>query len=121
MRLVLVFFVFNCVLASNATQTDESYSGGETTAFDTSRNAFTLSARNILPEHKTDFYVGDSFFNENWLAATPIHSERGGLGPLFVSRSCAACHVRGGRGEPPDDDLPPETMVVRISVPGRGD
>jgi CxxC motif-containing protein (DUF1111 family) len=121
MRLAVVFSIFSCALAANAAAPSESLSGGATTAFDTSRNAFTLSARNILPEHKTDFYVGDSFFSENWLAATPVHSERGGLGPLFVARSCIACHVRGGRGETPDDNLPPETMVVRISIPGRGD
>jgi CxxC motif-containing protein (DUF1111 family) len=121
MKLAVLFLIFRCAAALNGAESGEALSGGETTAFDTSRNAFTLSARNILPEHKTDFYVGDSFFNENWLAATPVHSERGGLGPLFVSRSCAACHVRGGRGEAPDDNLPPETMVLRISLPGRGD
>lgn len=120
MKLAAGFLIFSWAVTLNATDTGTALSGGATTAFDASRNAFTLSARNILPEHRTDFYVGDSFFNENWLAATPVHSERGGLGPLFVSRSCAACHVRGGRGETPDDNLPPETMVVRISVPGQG-
>lgn len=121
MKSPIVFFIFSFVTLANATEINEVLAGGETTAFDISRNAFTLSARNILPEHKTDFYVGDSFFNENWLAAMKVHSERGGLGPLFVSRSCAACHVRNGRGTPPDMYMPPETMVLRISVPGFGE
>ena len=106
--------------ATPAQETGVELSGGATTAQDATRNAFTLSARNLIPEHRADFYVGNSFFNDNWLAATPLPSQRGGLGPLFVARSCSACHVRNGRGTPPEDNLPTETMVVRISIPGPG-
>ncbi len=95
-------------------------SGGDTTVYDTSHNAFSLSARNLTEEHRASFYVGHSFFNENWLAATASVSSRDGLGPLFVARACSACHVRDGRGAPPDDNLPPEQMAIRISIPGRG-
>lgn len=95
-------------------------SGGDTTVFDTSHNAFSLSARNLDEKHRAAFYVGHSFFNENWLAATATTSARDGLGPLFVARACSACHVRDGRGAPPDDNLPPEMMAIRISLPGRG-
>ncbi len=68
---------------------DDELSGGATTAFDRSRNAFTLSARNLSNEHRAPFFVGNSFFNENWLAATASVSDRDGLGPLFVARSCS--------------------------------
>ncbi len=98
----------------------EELAGGETTVFDTSPNAFSLSARNLAESHRAAFYVGHSFFNENWLAATATVSSRDGLGPLFVARSCSACHARDGRGAPPEDNLPPEMMAIRISIPGRG-
>ncbi|AIB15733.1 thiol oxidoreductase (plasmid) [Azospirillum argentinense] len=42
-----------------------------------------------------------------------------GLGPTYNRLSCAACHIKNGRGEPPqgpDDAL--RAMLVRLSVPG---
>ncbi len=91
----------------------EEFSGGETTVFDTSRNAFTFAARNLRPENRTAFFVGNSFFNENWVAAPASTVARDGLGPLFIARSCSACHFKDGRGAPNVD-----TMVFRLSVPG---
>lgn len=105
--------------AATGAKTDEELSGGATTAFDTTREAFSLSARNLTDEHRAPFFVGHSFFNENWLAASASVSARDGLGPLFVARACSACHVRDGRGAAPEADLPTETMVVRLSIPGR--
>jgi CxxC motif-containing protein (DUF1111 family) len=106
------------VAATTDSKNYEELSGGATTAFDTTRDAFSLSARNLSAEHRAPFFVGHSFFNENWLAANASVSARDGLGPLFVARSCSACHARDGRGAAPDADLPTETMVVRISIPG---
>src|SRR5689334_11910934 len=47
----------------------EEYSGGETTVFDTSPKAFGFPATNLKPEHRAAFFVGHSFFNENWVVA----------------------------------------------------
>lgn len=116
--LLLLLTAILVVAAGTESKTDEELSGGATTAFDTTRDAFSLSARNLTDEHRAPFFVGHSFFNENWLAASASVSARDGLGPLFVSRSCSACHVRDGRSAPPEADLPTETMVVRISIPG---
>lgn len=56
-------------------------------ALDTSRAAFDL---------------GLLVFNTPWVAAdTPNAGRRDGLGPLFVSTSCDACHNNGARGRPP--------------------
>jgi CxxC motif-containing protein (DUF1111 family) len=109
------------VAATSSPEMCEELSGGATTVFDTTRNAFSMSARNLLAGHRAQFFVGHSFFNENWLAATASVSDRDGLGPLFVARSCSACHSRDGRGAPPEESLSPETMVLRLSVPGRGE
>jgi CxxC motif-containing protein (DUF1111 family) len=96
-------------------------SGGETTAFDATRHAFSLSARNMRPEHRTAYAMGSFFFDESWLPASATPSDRDGLGPLFVARSCVACHIRNGRGQAPPSFLPTDSMVVRISVPGVGE
>ena len=101
-----------------AVEPGEEFSGGETTVFDDTRAAFSMTDRNLLPEHRTPFFVGHSFFNENWVAAPASVTSRDGLGPLFVNRSCSACHFKDGRSEPLPPGLMLQTMVVRLSIPG---
>jgi CxxC motif-containing protein (DUF1111 family) len=101
-----------------AIEPGEEFSGGETTVFDDTRAAFSLTDRNLSPTHRTPFFVGHSFFNENWVAAPASVTSRDGLGPLFVNRSCSACHFKDGRSEPLTPGLMLQTMVVRLSIPG---
>jgi CxxC motif-containing protein (DUF1111 family) len=99
----------------------EALAGGETTVFDAGARAFTLSARNLAPEHESAFFVGNSFFNKNWVIAPSSTTARDGLGPTFNSRSCSGCHFKDGRGRPPlTDDEPMLSMLVRLSIPGEG-
>src|SRR5262249_52898688 len=92
--------------------------GGLGTVFDVSRNAYSLPAKNLREEHRSAFFVGNSFFNLNWIAAPASVAGRDGLGPLFNARSCSGCHFKDGRGRPPDAGEAMETMLVRVSVPG---
>jgi hypothetical protein len=50
---------------------DESRSGGDTTVFDATGNAFALSARNMSFDRRQRFAIGNSFFNKNWVTAPP--------------------------------------------------
>jgi CxxC motif-containing protein (DUF1111 family) len=93
---------------------------GATTIQDTGRDAFSFPARNLREEHRADFFVGNSFFNENWIAAPASVATRDGLGPLFNVRSCSGCHFKDGRGRPPEEGEPLRSMLLRISVPGAG-
>lgn len=98
----------------------EEFTGGETTVFDASPNAFSLSARNMTPERRSTFFVGNSFFKENWIIAPSSTDGRDGLGPLYNSRSCSGCHLLDGRGTPPDDPKEPlSSVLVRLSVAGK--
>lgn len=100
----------------------EELVGGETTVFDTSPNAFSLSARNMTPERRSTFFVGNSFFKENWVIAPASTDGRDGLGPLYNARSCSGCHLLDGRGTPPDTAQEPlVSVLVRLSVPGQTD
>ena len=115
--------VFLQVAAGSGLATIESgpeFSGGATTVFDSSRAAFGLAARNMPAERRSAFFVGNSFFNENWVAAPASTAARDGLGPLFNARSCSACHLKDGRSRPPDHGGAMTTMLLRVSVPGRG-
>ena len=98
----------------------EELSGGDTTVFDSSPKAFGFPAHNLKDEHRASFFVGHSFFNENWVVAPASTAGRDGLGPLFNARSCSACHFKDGRSRPPEPTQPMVTMLMRISVPGAG-
>ncbi len=99
----------------------EELAGGETTVFDAGTHAFMLSARNLDDVHQSPFFVGNSFFNKNWVIAPSSTTARDGLGPTFNARSCSGCHFKDGRGRPPlTDDEPLLSMLVRLSVPGEG-
>jgi CxxC motif-containing protein (DUF1111 family) len=105
--------------ATPTTIDPRSFLGGETTVFDVTRNAFGQPARNLPLDERTDFFVGNAFFNRNWVTAPSSNTGLDGLGPVFNSRSCSGCHFRDGRGRPPldegDDD---PALLLRLSVPG---
>lgn len=97
---------------------DPRLSGGATTVFDTSSNAFSLPARNLSLLRQEDFFTGRSFFKLPWVAAPASTTARDGLGPLFNQRSCMGCHARNGRSQPPLDKQESfATMLVRLGVP----
>lgn len=95
----------------------EELSGGTTTIFDISPNAFGFSARNLTNEQSLLFGVGNSFFRQNWVTAPASTTARDGLGPLFNARSCASCHFKDGRGRPPEfiDEIS-HGLLLRVSI-----
>lgn len=95
------------------------FANGEITVDDMSREAFTRPLPNLLGERRTPFFVGNSFFNQNWVAAPASTAARDGLGPLFNTRSCSTCHFKDGRGPAPAEDQPFRTTILRISRPGQ--
>ncbi len=96
-------------------------SGGDTTAFTITRNAFGLSARNLDTLERRTFAVGNSFFRQNWVTAPASTEARDGLGPTFNALSCSSCHLLDGRGKPPDDPEDGERgLLLRLSIPGTG-
>ncbi|MEM8897891.1 MAG: di-heme oxidoredictase family protein [Bacteroidota bacterium] len=100
----------------------EELSGGEATVFDESRNAFGFQAPGVEGDDELYFFVGNSFFNQNWVTAPSSTTARDGLGPYFNARSCAACHFKDGRGKPPTlDGKLAEGLLLRLSVPGKNE
>ncbi len=66
-------------------------------------NAFNQPVENLLDEHRTAFFSGNSLFNSAWVEAPSSTEARDGLGPLFNARNCSACHFEDGRGSLPTD------------------
>lgn len=100
----------------------EELSGGQATIFDTTPNAFSLPVPGLQREQELLFFVGNSFFNQNWVTAPASTTARDGLGPFFNARSCAGCHFKDGRGRAPDfDGEAPTGLLLRTSIPGADD
>ncbi|NUP11975.1 MAG: c-type cytochrome [Polyangiaceae bacterium] len=96
----------------------EAMSGGETTVFDVTREAFARPAKNLDADGREEFALGDHFFNRNWVTAPASAEGTDGLGPLYNATSCSACHFKDGRGQPPEPGEPFRDVLFRLSIPG---
>lgn len=83
---------------------------------DATQDAFSQPMPMLSAPERSEFFVGNSFFNQNWVSAPSTVTTRDGLGPLFNARSCSGCHFKDGRGRPPERDQPLVSLIVRISV-----
>ncbi|MCA9836204.1 MAG: hypothetical protein KC422_04795 [Trueperaceae bacterium] len=92
--------------------------GGQASIFNTTPNAFGQPIPGLERSQELFFFVGNSFFNQNWVTAPSSTTARDGLGPLFNARSCAGCHFKDGRGRPPEfDGEMPTGLLVRLGIP----
>ncbi|MGY4531028.1 CxxC motif-containing protein (DUF1111 family) [Pseudomonas sp. TE3786] len=97
----------------------EALSGGQTTVVTQNREAFMRPSENLSHERQLDFAVGNSFFRSPWVIAPSTTTARDGLGPLMNTNACQNCHIKDGRGHPPegDGDISAVSMLVRVSLP----
>jgi CxxC motif-containing protein (DUF1111 family) len=56
-------------------------------------------------------------FRRLWVAAPASTRNADGLGPLYNARGCQSCHMRDGRGRPPEPGEPASSLLIRLSVP----
>ncbi|WP_277960831.1 di-heme oxidoredictase family protein [Pseudomonas sp. RIT-To-2] len=100
------------------TERGEALSGGAATVWRSDLNAFAQPSANLSPEGRVDFSAGNSFFRSPWVIAPATTTARDGLGPLFNTNACQNCHIKDGRGHPPETDASSAvSMLVRVSIP----
>ncbi|GAD80406.1 di-heme oxidoreductase family protein [Vibrio ezurae] len=117
-RIFVLTSCFSCLLLPSITVAYDVRSGGGTTIKKEGANAFSLPAANLPMSKRLDFSVGNSFFRNPWIPAPATTEARDGLGPLFNTNGCQNCHVKDGRGHPPEAlDTHAVSMLVRLSVP----
>ncbi|MEM6889214.1 MAG: di-heme oxidoredictase family protein [Pseudomonadota bacterium] len=93
--------------------------GGTTVRPMNNSNAFSQSSANISFERELDFKVGNGLFKKLWVSSPSSTLASDGLGPLYNARSCQRCHLKDGRGHPPEGPKDGAvSMLVRVSVPG---
>ncbi|MEZ9849267.1 c-type cytochrome [Vibrio breoganii] len=97
-------------------------SGGKTGINKSGANAFSQPAANLPMSDRLDFSVGNSFFRNPWVQAPASTDARDGLGPLFNTNGCQNCHIKDGRGHPPEEgEVQAVSMLIRLSIPALTD
>ncbi|MCT8162176.1 di-heme oxidoredictase family protein [Pseudoruegeria sp. SHC-113] len=85
-------------------------------------NAFSQPSANISFADELTFKVGNGLFRKLWVSSPSSTLASDGLGPLYNARSCQRCHLKDGRGHPPEG---PEdnsiSMFLRVSIPAASD
>ncbi|WP_461404486.1 di-heme oxidoreductase family protein [Falsiruegeria mediterranea] len=82
-------------------------------------DAFSQPSGNMEFERELDFQLGNGLFKKLWVSSPSSTLASDGLGPLYNARSCQRCHVKDGRGHPPNGpDDKAVSMFLRISIPG---
>jgi len=82
---------------------------------DATTQAFAQPFAGLGPTQLDLHRKGDAAFEAIFVAGTGV---QGGLGPLFHTNSCAACHAADGRGAPPSTGEIPIGLLLRTSMPG---
>jgi CxxC motif-containing protein (DUF1111 family) len=118
-RVVLVAAILvACLLAEGAAGPDPRLSGGSLTVARFDGQAYLQPAPDLPWRQLQVFHRGRHHFDKKWASISSLQFEWG-LGPTFIAKSCAECHVAGGRGRPPEsagEQL--SSMLVRLSIPG---
>jgi CxxC motif-containing protein (DUF1111 family) len=109
MRLKSLFFIIALTLASAAYAGNHPYETSDLT-----RNAFGNPFPSISRDDRRAFFVGNSFFRQNWVEAPATTTARDGLGPTFNAVSCTACHQLNGRGEGAGEGFAHVSLLFRL-------
>ncbi|WP_281015671.1 di-heme oxidoredictase family protein, partial [Mesorhizobium sp. M00.F.Ca.ET.216.01.1.1] len=89
--------------------------GAGTSRKDPSRDAFSQPAANITFEEEGNFKLGNALFRKNWVSSPSSTQASDGLGPLFNERACQNCHLKDGRGRPPEGGAASPSIFLRLA------
>lgn len=78
-------------------------------------DSFSHSSANITFEEEGTFKLGNAIFRKNWVSSPSSTQASDGLGPLFNARACQSCHLKDGRGHPPEGSLDATSMFLRLA------
>jgi CxxC motif-containing protein (DUF1111 family) len=104
---------------SAAVRFEEMSAGAATVRVRRNADAFSQPSGNISFEDELNFKVGNGLFRKLWVSSPSSTLASDGLGPLYNARSCQRCHIKDGRGHPPEaEDTNAISMFLRVSIPG---
>ncbi|WP_370660305.1 di-heme oxidoreductase family protein [Peteryoungia algae] len=80
-------------------------------------DSFSDFSANITFAEEEDFKLGNALFRKLWVSSPSSTQASDGLGPLFNARACQSCHLKDGRGHPPEGDRDHTSMFFRLARP----
>jgi CxxC motif-containing protein (DUF1111 family) len=89
--------------------------GAATTKKRPNQDAFSQSSANITFEQEGTFKLGNGLFRKLWVSSPSSTQASDGLGPLFNARACQSCHLKDGRGHPPEGAADATSMFFRLA------
>ena len=98
----------------------EAMSGGGTTSVASiTADSFSHFSANLTFEEEETFKLGNALFRKLWVSSPSSTQASDGLGPLFNARACQTCHLKDGRGHPPEGNSDATSMFFRLARPAR--
>ena len=79
------------------------------------QDAFSNFSANLSFEQEETFKLGNALFRKLWVSSPSSTQASDGLGPLFNARACQSCHLKDGRGHPPEGAADATSMFLRLS------
>jgi CxxC motif-containing protein (DUF1111 family) len=94
----------------------EQLPGGATTSRKrVNQDAFSHPSANLSFEEQGTFKLGNGLFRKLWVSSPSSTQASDGLGPLFNARACQSCHLKDGRGHPPEGNADATSMFLRLA------
>jgi len=100
---------------SKSEQFELMQGGAGTTKKRPNQDAFSQSSANITFEEEGTFKLGNGLFRKVWVSSPSSTQASDGLGPLFNARACQSCHLKDGRGHPPEGAADATSMFLRLA------
>jgi len=104
---------------SRAEQYEAMSAGAATSLARVDVNSFSHFSENITFEERETFKLGNALFQKLWVSSPSSTQASDGLGPLYNARSCQSCHIKDGRGHPPEGAADATSMFLRLARPAR--
>jgi CxxC motif-containing protein (DUF1111 family) len=117
-RIAAILLAGTCSALCMADSEGDALSAGGFTVLRADGEAYLQPGPPLSERQRDTFARGQATFNRRWVVPG-LSTGDWGVGPTFVAERCSACHVRGGRGIPPDSaNRQPIGQVLRLSLPG---
>jgi len=104
---------------SRAENFETMQGGAATTKAIVNGDAFSHFSANLTFAEEEEFKLGNALFRKLWVSSPSSTQASDGLGPLFNARACQSCHLKDGRGHPPEGSADATSMFLRLARPAR--
>lgn len=102
---------------SKAEQYEAMSGGAATSTAKVNADSFSHFSENLTFQQEEGFKLGNALFRKVWVSSPSSTQASDGLGPLFNSRACQNCHLKDGRGHPPEPGDDTSTTFLRLARP----